>query len=252
LRHFGEEIAAAIRGKTAMRRSLAVASLACVAGAAQAQDSNFDLSVGLKAWNTQWTSWGYIVNAQDENVGISQVPLKDKLVLIPQLSARYKDFVGSISGFTPTTFEYLDGTTIRRKEWDVNVGWLFTPGVSASIGYKFSGQFAPESFEMAGPTISVSGTAPIRGPFSIYGTVGLGRLKTTSKSSVGFDRVDYQLSEVGFAYSLGIGNIPKAVSFTLGYRMQVLDTKEACCTNFGPQNARDLTQGFTLGVFGVF
>ena len=81
----------------------------------------------------------------------------------------------------------------------------------------------------------------------MYGTLGLGRLKSTSGSNVKFD-ADYQLSEVGFAYNLGLGGIPRALTFTLGYRMQVLTSKEALPN----QDARDLTQGFTFGLLAVF
>src|SRR5262249_14241820 len=185
----------------------------------------------------------------NENLGIQETPLKNKLVFIPVLSARYTDFVASFSGFSATSFDYVDGGSIRRKEFDGNVGWLFTPGVAASVGYKYQSQFVPgTTFSMGGPTVSISGTVPVRGAFSMYGTAGLGRLKTTSSSNVQFDRIDYQLLEAGGAYSVGIGNVPKAMSITLGYRVQVLDTKDA----FGSQSARDLTQGFTLGVFAVF
>jgi hypothetical protein len=216
----------------------------------QAQQSDFDFSLGLKAWNTEWTSWGYFVDeATNENLGIKETPLKSRLVLIPLLSARYKDFVASASGLTSTSFDYVEGGSISRKEFDANAGWFFAPGVAAYVGYKYQSQFIPgTSFTMGGPTVSVSGTVPIRGGFSMYGTVGLGRLKTKSSSDVQFDRIDYQLSEVGAAYSIGVGNAPKAVSITLGYRMQVLDTKDA----FESQNARDLTQGFALGVIATF
>lgn len=227
-----------------MKIARLIVPLACIAGTAHAQQSNFDLSVGLKAWNTQWTTWGYA----DNDTAITQVPAKDKLVLIPLLSARYGDFVGSLSGFPPTDFTLEDGSKNRRKEFDLNLGWLFTPGVAATIGYKRLGQAADgNNYELGGPTIGLSATVPIRSGFSMYGALGLGRMKSTAGSNVKFD-ADYQLTELGFAYSLGTGAIPRAVSFTLGYRMQVLTSKDA----LGSQDARDLTQGFTFGVLAVF
>lgn len=220
------------------------ALLVCLGGAAQAQESNLGVSVGLKVWRTQWTTWGY----SDDNAFITQSPAKDKVVLIPQLGVRYGDLVGSLSGFRGTTFELLDGTPNRRKEFDVNVGWLVAPGVAATVGYKKLGQRAGDNnYELAGPTLSLSGTAPVSGPFSVFGTLGLGRMKDTSASNVQFD-ADYQLSEVGFAYNLALGRLPRAVTFTAGYRIQVLNSKDA----LPGQDARDLTQGFTLGVLAVF
>jgi hypothetical protein len=216
----------------------------CIAGAAHAQASNLDVSVGLKAWATQWTTWGYDAN----NTAITQVPAKDKIVLIPQLSARYGDFVGSMSGFQPTTFELEDGSRNKRKEFDANLGWLFTQGVAGTIGYKRTGQSADGSnYDVHGPTIGLSATAPIRNGFSLYGNFGYGRLKSASGSNVKFD-ADYQLSELGLAYGMGLGGVPRAITFTLGYRIQVLTSKEA----LGSQDARDLTQGITLGPLAVF
>lgn len=218
--------------------------LVCLAGAAQAQDPGIDLSVGLKAWQAQWTTWGY----DNNGTVITQVPAKDKVLLIPVLSARYKEFFASASGFKPTTFSLLDGSPNHRKEYDLNAGWLFTPGVAATVGYKRVGQAADgNNYELGGPTLGLSGTAALRNSFSLYGSFGYGWLRSTGGSNVKFD-ADYQLSEVGLAYGLATGATPRAVTFTLGYRMQVLTSKEA----LPGQDARDLTQGFTLGVLAVF
>jgi hypothetical protein len=222
--------------------------LACVAGAAHAQESNFDMSVGLRAWNAQWTTFSYGLNFDGTAEAITQAPMKDKVLLIPVLTARYRDFTASLSGFAPTTFDSLDGEPNRRKEFEVNLGWLFIPGVAATIGYKRLGQFGDGiNYDLGGPTIGLTATAPIRGAAAMYGGLGLGRLKSTSGSIVKFD-ADYQLVEVGLAYSVGLDAIAKAVTFTLGYRVQVLSSKDA----LDSQDARDLTQGFTLGVLARF
>lgn len=221
--------------------------LGCLAGAAQAQESNFDLAVGLRAWRAQWTTFSYDQNQAGDTV-LTQVQAKDRFVLIPVLSARYGDFFGSLSGFAPTTFTTVDGNPNRRKEIEANVGWFFTQGVGATVGYKKLGQFGDGvNYDLGGPTIGLTATAPIRSGFSLYGTFGYGWLKSTSGSIVKFD-ADYQLSELGFAYSLGTGAIPRAVTFTLGYRIQILTSKEA----LGAQDGKDTTQGFTLGAVGRF
>jgi hypothetical protein len=225
--------------------------LVCMTGAAQAQESNFDISVGLKPWRTQWTTFGY--NIDDfGTLFLTQLPAKDKTVFIPLLSARYRDFVASISGFAPTDFELPDGAA-TRKEFDANVGWLFTPGVAATIGYKKVGQTgAAFTYNLTGPTVGLSATAPVRGAFSLYGTLGLGRMKSTGDSTVEFD-ADYQLSEVGFAYTLALGGIPRALTFTLGYRMQTWQSKEALVVQGDRTvDAHDVTQGLTLGLVARF
>lgn len=224
-----------------LQRLLALALF--FAGAAHAQQTNFGLSAGLKAWNTQWTTWGY----DNNGTIITQSPAKDKTVFIPLASARYREFVASVSGFRGTTFELLDGSTNRRNEFDLNVGWLFTPGVAATVGYKRVGQKAGDfDYQLGGPTVGLSATAPLQGAFSLYGTLGLGRMKKAG-GNVDFD-ADYQLSEVGLAYNLGLGGIPRGLTFTLGYRIQVLNSKDA----LPGQDARDLTQGFAFGLLAVF
>ena len=139
------------------------------------------------------------------------------------------------------------GSTNRRNEFDLNVGWLFAPGVAATVGYKRVGQKAGDfDYQLGGPTIGLSATAPLQGAFSLYGTLGLGRMKKAA-GNVDFD-ADYQLSEVGLAYNLGLSGIPRGLTFTLGYRIQVLNSKDA----LPGQDARDLTQGFAFGLLAVF
>ena len=91
-----------------MNQKVVVAALATgLAGLAQAQD--LSVSVGAKAWRTQWTTFGYATDNNNQTVLI-QVAAKDKTVLIPLLSARYGDFVGSISGYRPTDYSFVDGS----------------------------------------------------------------------------------------------------------------------------------------------
>jgi hypothetical protein len=75
----------------------------------------------------------------------------------------------------------------------------------------------------------------------------MGWMKSTGDSTVKFD-ADYRLSELGLAYTLPTGTLVKAVTFTLGYRTQVLTSKDA----LPGQDGRDLTQGFTFGALASF
>jgi hypothetical protein len=219
----------------------------CLAGAVQAQESGPSVSVGLKAWSTQWTTFGYDTNGGGQTV-LTQVPAKDKVVLVPLLSVRWRDWVGSISGYGSTDYEFVDGGSNSRKELDANVGYLVLPGVAVTLGYKKVGQkAATDNYELAGLVAGMSATAPLSSTFSLYGSLGLGRLKDTSASTVKFD-ADYRLTEVGVAYTLPMERFTKALTFTLGYRTQVLSSKEA----LGSQDGRDLTQGLTLGLLAAF
>ena len=225
----------------------------CLAGAAQAQSQSQDLplsvSVGAKAWSTQWTTFSYAPTGGGSRV-LTQVAAKDKVVLLPVLSVRYQDFVGSISGYQSTRHQLSDGSSNTRAEFDANVGYLVLPGVALTLGYKKVSQKGDFSYTPAGPVAGLSGAAPLGGAFSLYGAFGWGRMKTPSSTDpriVQFD-ADYRLSEVGLAYNMAVGRLPKALAFTAGYRMQVLTSKDA----LGSQDGRDLTQGFTFGLVATF
>jgi hypothetical protein len=230
-----------------MKRKTVAAVLALgLAGWVQAQE--LSVSVGAKAWRTQWTTFGYDINDNNQTVLI-QVAAKDKTVLIPLLSARYGDFVGSISGYRPTDYSFVDGSGGNtRKELDANVGYFVMPGLALTLGYKKVGQRAgSDNYELGGLVAGLSATAPLGPSIGLYGSFGIGRMKDTGASTVKFD-ADYRLSEVGLAYSLPMDGRPKALSFTVGYRTQVLSSKEA----LGAQDGRDLTQGLTFGLVATF
>lgn len=219
----------------------------CCAGVVQAQESGLSVSAGVKVWNTEWTTFGYDTNGAGEQV-ITQVPAKDKVIFVPLLSLRYRDFLASISGYRPTDYEFVGGGSNSRKELDVNLGYFVLPGVAVSLGYKKVGQKGDsDNYELAGLVAGLSATAALGNSFSLYGSLGLGRMKDTAASTVKFD-ADYRLTEVGLAYSLATDRLAKALTFTVGYRTQVLSSKEA----LGAQDGRDLTQGLTLGFVATF
>ncbi|MEO8153895.1 MAG: hypothetical protein ABI605_12555 [Rhizobacter sp.] len=229
------------------KRSLTALALCLAAGAAQAQESPLSVSVGVKAWNTQWTTFGYDTNNANQPV-ITQVPARDKVVLVPLLSLRYRDFIASISGYRPTNYEFLDGSSNTRKELDLNVGYYVSPGVALTLGYKKVEQKAStDNYELAGPVAGVSATAPLGGAYALYGAFGLGRMKSTGSSTVKFN-ADYRLTELGLAYTLATERFAKTLTFTAGYRTQVFNSKEA----LGDQDGRDLTQGLTFGIVAAF
>lgn len=234
-----------------MKRLSSFVALVALAGAAQAQGADvkpdLSVSVGVKAWNTEWTTFSYATDGGGQTV-LTQVAAHDKVIFVPLLSVRFRDFIGSISGYTGTDYEFIGGGTNTRRELDANVGYFVLPGVAVTLGYKKVGQkAATDNYELAGPVLGASATAPLGRDFSLYGAFGLGRMKSTGSSTVKFD-ADYRLTELGLAYTLATQSVAKAVSFTLGYRTQVLSSKEA----LGDQDGRDITQGLTLGVVASF
>jgi len=231
-----------------MYRKWFVALAMCLAGSAQAREVS--VSVGVRAWLTDWSTFSYFVDPNDPNtnLAITEVSANEELVLMPTLSVRYGDFLGSVSGFPSTDFSFDDGGKGSRNEFDVNVGYYVMKGLAFTLGYKQVTQKGDgRRYRPAGPVLGMNANAPLGGAWSLYGSLGIGWLKTPGSDEVDFD-ADYRLGELGVAYTLNGSKLPKHWSFTAGYRIQVLTSKDA----FNTQDGRDTTQGFTLGVLATF
>lgn len=244
------------------RKSAAFALAATAMVGAQAQESNFGISLGTKVWLSEWTTWFNAVNENNDEV-VTQRSSDTKAIVIPVLSMRYKDFIASFSGAVKTEHEFpRPGTTskFKRKEQDLNLGYYLTPGLAATVGYKRFSQISSSSgntiFEVAGPTIGLSATSNLAGGFSVYGALGLGPLKV--KDSATDFKADYSLSEVGLAYTVGLGRFVRSITFTGGYRTQIVKAKDILVRDLdnvlpsARQHASDVTQGFTLGIVASF
>lgn len=230
-----------------MTKNWLIALALCSAAAAQAQDSGFSVHAGARAWYTQWDTFSYY-DAGGGTFVVIQAPGESKFVLLPVLSVRYGDFVGSASMYPSTDHQFVDDSVRTRKEFDLNVGYYVAPAVALTLGYKRIEQKDPRNtYEFAGPVAGVSATAPLGANFALYGTFSLGRMKSTSASNVKFD-AGYRLGEAGIAYTLTTPSVAKALTYTAGYRTQVITSKEAA----EGQDGRDLTQGLTLGVIASF
>lgn len=240
---------------------LVLLSCLLMASTAWAQDSNLGFSIGLKAWRSQWTTWGYDYSGQDGYDLIAQIPAQDKTVFIPALSLRYKDFVASFSAMPSTRYSFQTDSanfvSQTRRELDLSLGYQVAQGLALGLGYKrFSQQDEAFRYELAGPMLTLGGTASLGGAFSMYGNAAFGALKETGASTIKA-KADYRLTEVGLAYSLAAGRFVRAVSLTGGYRIQVVNARRLPITDANSvlaysQDGRDLTQGFTLGVVASF
>jgi len=240
--------------EVSMNRSGLVALALCGAGTALAQDAGLSVSVGARAWYTEWTTFSYYtetVNGKDVNKALIQSSAGHKLALVPVVAVRYGNFVGTLSAFPSTRFSFANGDNGTRKEFDLNLGYVLMPGLTATLGYKkISQRDGPTRYEPAGPIFGLSGNAPLAGAYSLYGAFGLGRLKTPAsddKNVVKF-KADYRLTEVGVASTFNSDWLLRRWTLTAGYRIQVMGSKEA----FGTQDGRDTTQGFTFGALATF
>lgn len=233
-----------------MNTKLLVVTTLCSAGAALAQDQGLSVSVGARAWYAEWSTFSYYVE-NGNNLALTQAQASAKLVLVPVISARYGNFVGALSVFPSTRFSFVDGGSGTRQEFDLNLGYTVTPGLSVTLGYKkVSQRDGDVRYEPSGPVLGVYGSAPLASGFSLYGSLGLGRLKTPQSGGddvVKF-KADYRLTEVGLAYALAGEQMWPRWTFTAGYRFQVMSSKAA----FGSQDGRDTTQGVAVGAVATF
>ena len=233
-----------------MNKNVLVVWALCSGGAAMAQDAGLSVSVGARAWYAEWTTFSYFVQG-NTNLALTQVSADNKLLLVPLVSLRWGDFVGSFSMMPSTRFSFADGGSGTRKEFDANLGYAVLPGLTLTLGYKkVSQRDGNVRYEPAGPVAGLNANAPLGGAFSLYGTLGVGRLKTPTSGGpevVKF-KADYRLTELGLAYTLNAERWPRRWTLTAGYRMQVLSSKQA----FGSQDGRDTTQGLTLGAIATF
>jgi hypothetical protein len=232
-----------------------------------------DLTVvlGAKMWSHHWTSWS--VSNAAYNLASRQliVPQEssDSVALIPQLTVLYKDVTASMSAMASTKYkmkeQWASGSTdSTRSEFDLNAGYVLTPGLTASVGYKKLNQNFGGKFSWAGPTVGLSGSAPLGHGLSVYGALGLGALnaKLPNADAAGQTslKAGYVLSEAGLAYALQDWHPPLARSlvFTAGYRSQTMTTRNYTLldTNLpnktSKQDVRDATQGLTLSAVLAF
>ena len=242
-------------------RACALLALVAAASTAQAQESNFGLTFGTKVWVAEWSTWFPDENTNNDEV-INQKSSKAKAIVIPQLSFRYGDFIGSVSGAVASKHEFTrPGVTEehKRQEMDVNFGYSITPGLTGSLGFKKFDQIdqsGTKIYQVSGPTLGVSAASALTNGFSVYGALGIGVLKI--KSAPANVSADYSLSEVGLGYSLPLGRFVKSVNFSAGYRTQVIKARGITLRDTTgtfasvTQDARDVTQGFTLGAVLAF
>lgn len=237
-----------------MNRKFLFVLVLCSAGAAQAQDPGLSVSIGARAWQTEWTTFSYYAPPEtpNESVALTQVSANGELALMPLVSARYGKFVASMSGFPSTSFAFGDGTRGKREEFDANVGYYVLPRLAVTVGYKQVSQSGDAGrYRPSGPVLGLSCNASLDGAWSLYGSLGVGWLETPSGDEIDFE-ADYRLAELGLAYTLNGNRWPRAWTLTAGYRIQVMNSKDAFPQDNPTQDGLDTTQGFTLGVIATF
>lgn len=242
-----------------------------------AQSGNWTLTLGADLWLHQWQS-GTVVSGSQTGSNI-QTFTASTAAVVPTLSLSYsRDFFISGSYFFAPEYDFgkntdivsVDGpggasslleaeTKADRQEAEVTVGWWFHPNFAIAAGYKGVFQeyktttrsiagvaLEPERFSSEtnfhGVTLGVIGRAAIgETGLAIFANAAGGYLFVDcSPSCPNFEDATYAAAKLAVAYQLA--NLP--LLFTLGYRVQVINTP----VKNADSNAIDLTHGLVVGV----
>jgi hypothetical protein len=240
----------------------------------QAQQAT-TVSVGLRAWVNEWTSWDVYPALAAPGVSLpgasENFTSGSRVALTPSLSVRHGNLLFSASHFVRKRYSF-DGNagafTARRQETDALAGYYVLPTLALTLGYKSVQQdFGTAArFKYDGPIVGAVASAPLTAGFSLYGNFGYGRMKAKlplqdAGGRSKFD-VNYLLGEVGVAYGFNpSGVLPgaKAAALTIGYRNQVLATQgfkiplsAGNASQTRSTDLRDTTEGLTLGLSASF
>lgn len=242
------------------------------------ESSEWRLSAGVRLWSAQWDSWyinpfGVGPDGTRYEVVEAMSSSKAKLAAIPFLSLRYGQWFASASSLLRTSYPF--DTTIpntfaidnSRREFDLNLGYAFSSGISVSLGNKEIRQGFDDAYaKTSGLVLGVSASAPLSSGWGLYGSFGKGWLKARFSfadvnGNTSFD-TDYQLLEAGLTYAF---QAPtrwiRSVVLTTGYRTQRMAAQGFGLAKTPPGGSRqpngtaeliDVTQGFVLGAQATF
>jgi len=262
-------------------------------------DKDFSASVGLRLWENKWSLPRWDFNAQDPNTPLVTQKRSDviisntsdnKLVTIPNIGLRYKNFYLGGSYFNETTYNtkeqykvlgnygYKLGYKPKRSELDINGGYYLNKNLMITLGYKIIDRlYSEEVFSDTGikssssgydskgkgAIIGISANAPMGNTgFNLYGNLSYGRLKTNESvvyisSDFNYSRRynynnNYYSGEFGVSYAIPFkDNYFSAISMSLGYRFQRYEFKNVLSPDIA-QTAVDTTDGFVAGINILF
>jgi hypothetical protein len=260
--------------------------------ASQAQESSpTQFSVGFKVWHASWQSYVPGVYSGMSPSGSPALGESYNLVegsertdVLPLLAIRHGNVFASASyGHFSSNFSVLispvvtpGGTTLVtsrtdhfvRRESDISLGYLVTPEVGLTIGYKDATEsrttalgIAPQSSplvntKVGGLLLGAIGSFPVQGALRLYTQLGYGparlRLRFVDPSIQSFDANGrYLIGEVGLSYPL-FTNVKgiSAATAAIGYRTQTVKTASRGTVYGEALNLRDVREGlvFSLNV----
>ena len=247
---------------------------------------DWSFALGLKTWFNEWDlPVAYFAEGpggRESNL-ILRIQSEDEWSFIPAFTVRYRNFFlgGSYLPSTEYSFEpviqqgrimYRGGVgvnmgehkfdyTADRQELDLNLGYLVTPHLALSVGYKYiERDIQADSYFRSYLTNTVSylnwednvashvpiiggaASLPLTDRFNFTGTLAFGLLFGDA------DGGEYYLGEVGLSYTLPMEQYVSALTVSAGYRYQLLDID----SDKAQTSNSDSTSGFTVGLQASF
>lgn len=253
---------------------------------------DWGVALGLKTWFNEWDLPVPIGVRNQAGTGsttfVQSFQSDNELSYIPAFTARYRNFIIGGSFMPSTDYKFQPQSTQsvavywgnnsqlvdagervievkgEREEWDLNVGYLFTPNLAITLGYKSiereydytivtspytytaitTTQYSHRSHSSHAPIIGLAASLPVGNNFNFYGTLAYGIVGGDADGN-------YYLGELGVDYTLPLDGFVSGVSFSAGYRFQRMDMDSMMDDSSMPDMS-DTTSGFTLGVRALF
>jgi hypothetical protein len=261
-----------------------VSGLLLLAGAngAVAQEKNWSIALGLKAWVNNWATFT-VYNSTSTGTHVTSFTSDTAASILPSVTWKYKDFFVNAGAFANTSYDFprssqiedLGGalgnrtvtsqTSADRSEFDLNFGWYFHPQLAVTVGYKTIKQeytttesspgvvFTPATVTSTTkykiPTIGLSGSASLGSTrWFMYANGAFGPGISVSFSGGGEGPSGwYTASEAGVGYLFS-----RRFSVTAAYKTQIIH-QSTKVTGGGPEQvAPDATYGFVVGGNVIF
>jgi len=254
----------------AIALGLACVPLAHAQQALPVAQAPWAFGLGLKAWVNDWTSWEINrVQAGGSSLdAVTQTASDQALSFIPVVTVRHERFFASASTMGSTRYTLrnsLGSRTGTRSETDVNLGFDLLPGLAITTGFKQLTQNVGGRYRWQGGTLALNASASVGADLSMYGSLGVGRLKlhlpTTDAAGSDSLPASYTLGEWGLAWSPWRSGA-RSLALTLGYRAQQVRSRDYALSSqpvgggpasvYAHERLGDYTQGFTLSVIGAF
>ncbi len=269
---------------------LLLSGCSLIAVPCQAQDDDaLHMSVSVKVWNASWAAamptvyTGMSASGAPRLVeSLDNVEGRNKTAVFPVLALGKGKLIGTLSHARYTTdfrapYSAVIGPNgmniatsrddhVVRKESDIALGYMYSPNISFTIGYKDASEERDTALGLGGgsvPNLEYKarallfgglGNFTIKGPLRFYGQLGYGpaRIETSFADPAipgANSNARYLISEMGLAYGLDIrDHYVKGASVSVGYRSQVVRTKGVAPAYRNQRDYRDTRDGIILAL----